>query len=93
MLLDVVANAEALDEATVLLDVLLLDVGQEATTLTNEHQQATTGVVVVLVELDVLGQALDALGQKRDLHLRGTGVVLVLAVLLDELGLALLADS
>jgi hypothetical protein len=48
-------------------------------------------VVVVLVELDVLGQALDALGQKRDLYLRGTGVVLVLAVLLDELGLALLA--
>ena len=54
-LLDVVANAEALDERTVVLDVLLLDVGQETTTLTDEHEQATTGVMVLLVLLQVLG--------------------------------------
>ena len=84
--------AEALDEVTVVLDVVLLDVGEETTTLADQHEEAATGVEVLLVGLHVLGELLDAGGQDGDLDLGGTGIVLVLAVLLDELGLLLLGD-
>ena len=41
-LLDVVADAQSLDELTVLDDVVLLDVGEKTTTTADEHEQATT---------------------------------------------------
>lgn len=91
-LLDVVANAELLDELTVLIDVVLLDVGEETTTLTNQHKQTTAGVEVLLVGLHVLGQLLDALGQDGDLNLGVAGVLGVLAELGGELRLALLGN-
>lgn len=91
-LLDVVANAELLDELTVLIDVVLLDVGEETTTLTDEHEQTTTGVEVLLVGLHVLGQLLDALGQDGDLNLGVAGVLGVLAELSGELRFALLGN-
>ena len=75
-----------------LLEVLSLDVGKQATTLTDEHEQAATSVEVLLVALHVLGEALEALREQGNLDGCGAGVLLVLAVLLDELGLALLGD-
>lgn len=69
--LDVVANTELLDECAVLFDVALLDVLQEAATLTNELHQATTGVIVLLVGLQMLGKIANALGEDSDLDLGG----------------------
>ena len=40
-LLDVVADAQSLDELTILDDVVLLDVGEETTTTADEHEQTT----------------------------------------------------
>jgi len=37
------------------------------------------------VGLEVLGEAVDALGQQRDLHFRGTGIVSGPLMLLDDL--------
>ena len=91
-LLDVVADAELLDELTVLVDVVLLDVGEETTTLTDEHEQTAAGVEVLLVGLHVLGELLDALGQNGDLNLGVAGVLGVLAELSGELRLALLGN-
>ena len=50
-LLDVVADTQALDQRSVGLDVLLLDVGQETATLADQHEEAATGVEVLLVGL------------------------------------------
>src|SRR5438067_984542 len=47
----------------------------------DELQQSPTGVVVVLVLLEVLGQVADPLAQQRDLHLRRTGVTVDRGVL------------
>lgn len=91
-LLDVVADTKLGDELTVLVDVVLLDVGEKTTTLTDEHEQAAAGVEVLLVRLHVLGELADALGQDSDLDLGVTGVLCVLAELSGELGLALLGD-
>src|SRR5699024_2984826 len=63
------AQAEALDQRPVALDVGLLEVAQQALALADEQQQTTTGVVVVLVLARVLGELLDAVRQQRDLHL------------------------
>src|SRR5699024_3817986 len=51
------AQAEALDQRTVALDVDLLQVLEHAATLTDQQQQATTRVVVLLVVLEVFGEA------------------------------------
>src|SRR5690606_35088739 len=79
------AQAEALDQRAVALDVGVLEVAQEALATTDEQQQTTTAVVVVLVLPRVLGEVLDALGQHRDLHLGRTGVTLDGGVLLHDL--------
>src|SRR5690606_35509175 len=78
------AQAEALDQRAVALDVGLLQVTEQALALADEQQQATTAVVVVLVLTGVLGQLLDPSGQQRDLDLGGTGVALGRGVLLDD---------
>src|SRR5690606_32094611 len=61
------ADAEAVDQRTEALDVLLGEVLQQPAALADEDQQTTAGVVVVLVGLEVLRQVGDATGQQGDL--------------------------
>ncbi len=51
--------------------------GQQAAALAHHLEKAKARMVVLLVEIEVLGERLNALGQKRDLDLRGTGVARV----------------
>ena len=44
-------------------------------------------MVVLLVDLEVLVEVVDAAGEQRDLHLGGTGVALVTGIGLDDFGL------
>src|SRR5688572_24048059 len=78
-------QAELLDQGLVALDVLALEVVEEAATTVDHHQQATTAVVVLLVRLEMAGQLLDACREERDLDFRGTGVVVATLVLADDL--------
>src|SRR5690606_8690497 len=75
------AQAETLDQRPVARDVNSLEVVEQPATATDQQQQTAPRVVVVLVLLQVLRQARDALRQQRDLGLRGAGVGLVQAVL------------
>ena len=93
MTLDVVANTELLDEFAVFEDVAVLDVDEQATTLTNEHEQTAARMVILGVLFEVLGEVADALREDGDLNLGGTGVLIVLAELLDEFRGALLGDA
>src|SRR5699024_12611537 len=63
------ADAETLDQRAVALDVDALQVLQEALALTDQQHQTTTGVVIVLVGLEVLGQVVDPMREERDLDL------------------------
>ena len=56
----------------VAVDVAVVEVAQLSPPLTNEHQKATTCVIVVLVRLEVRGEVLDPFGQDRDLHFRAS---------------------
>src|SRR4051794_9098747 len=87
------AQAELLDQGAVALEILALQVVQEAAAPSDELEQAATRVVVVLVRAEVLGQLVDALGQHRDLDLGRAGVRLVLAELPDMLQLLFLREG
>ena len=78
------AQTQLLDQAVVTLDVLLLEVREQAAALVDHHQQAAARMVVLVVVLEVLGQVADALGEDRDLDIGGTGVALALGVVLHD---------
>src|SRR5689334_4906249 len=86
------ADAETADQAAVALDVGPLQVLEETATATDQGQKTATRVVVVLVELQVLGQVGDALGEHRDLDLGRTGVALDRGVLRHDVLLLLSAE-
>src|SRR5699024_1363713 len=72
-------QSERGDQRAVAVDVDLTQVLQQPAALTDQ-QQASSGVVVLLVVLEMLGEPLDALREQRDLNFRGAGVALVRGV-------------
>jgi hypothetical protein len=64
------AQAETRDEIAVAIDIFALEVVEELAALADHLQQASTGVVVVNMSLEVIGQILDAGRQQRYLDLR-----------------------
>src|SRR4051794_31768956 len=78
------AESELRDQCPVPLDVVAPEVIQQAPTLTHEHEQPTAAVMILLVDLQVLREVVDAPREERHLHLRRAGVGLVEAVLGDR---------
>ena len=81
---DLLTDTQLSDQSTIAFDVLLCQIVQQLTALTDHLQQAAAAVVVVLMHLQVLGQLLDASGQDRDLDFRRASVVFVGLVCLDN---------
>jgi hypothetical protein len=80
------AKAELGVDGSVALDVVVPQIGLQATSAPDELEEAPTAVMVLRVELEVLVQFVDAAGQECDLDLGRTGIGLVEAVLLDRGG-------
>src|SRR5687768_16529185 len=80
------AKPELADDLPVPLDVVVLDIVEQATSTTDELHQAPTGVMVALVHLEMLGEVVDAFREDGDLHLGRTGVRVVEPVLGDRGG-------
>ena len=57
-------QTETLDEGTVTVNVNALEVVKQTTTVTDHQLHTTTGVVIMLVLLQVLGQVGNTLGQE-----------------------------
>ena len=68
------AQSELFDQRLVAAFVLALQIVEQAAALRHQSEQATAGMIVLLVVLEVLGQVLDALGQNGDLYFRRPGV-------------------
>src|SRR5688572_9225605 len=84
------ADAELVDDGAVAREISLLQVVQEPAAATNELQQSASAVVVLRVRLEMLGQIGDPIREKRDLHLRGTGIAVMRGVRGNELRFLLL---
>src|ERR1700693_3029262 len=79
------ADAEALPNRAIAIDVLLGQVLQQPAAAADQQQQPAAAVVVMLVHLQVLRQVVDPPGQQRDLDLRRTGVTLTGRILRQDL--------
>ena len=78
-------KTEGLDDSTITIDVVRVEVLQQLTTLTNEHGQRTSCVVVLVVLLQVLRQVSDTVREEGDLCLCRTGICGALAILTEDL--------
>src|SRR5262249_4754073 len=74
------------------IDLRGLEIVQQTTTLPHHAQQTATRRVIALVNLEVLGQVVDLLGEKRDLDLGRPRVPFVLLELADDSLLLLLGE-
>ena len=63
-------KSELRDQCTVSLDVILLEILEQASSLTDHLQKSSSGVVILRILLQVLCKLSDSLGKNRDLNLR-----------------------
>lgn len=62
------------EDRAVALHVVLPDVVEKSTSLTDHHQQTTTGVVIVFVLFEVIVEIGDSGGEDGNLHFGGSGI-------------------
>ena len=79
------AQTQSLDESTVALDVLFLQIGEQLTALTNEHRQRACCVVILVVLLQVLGEVRNAIAEQSHLAFYRTCVGSAMTILLEDL--------
>lgn len=63
------AQAQTIDDLVVALNIRFLQVVEQTATLRDHFQQATPRVIIFLMRLEMLGQVVDSLAEKRHLHL------------------------
>jgi hypothetical protein len=82
-MIDLIPQAQFLDDLPVIVDIRALQVIEEATTLADHLEKSTTPVMVLLVGAEVVGQVIDAFGEQRDLNASRSTVSLVRPKFLD----------
>ena len=83
-MLSLLTDTESRDDGTVSLDIYLDQVVEQRAALTDHLEEAAAGVMVLLVDLEVLGEVVDALCEQSDLYLGRACVTLVSSVLLHD---------
>ena len=78
-------KVQSLNDSTVTLDINLLQVLEQLTTLTDHLQHSTLSAEVVTVVLEVLCKVADTVREQRDLALWRTCIGVRLAVLTEKL--------
>ena len=79
------SQTQFLDKRTVTGDILGSEVFQQVSSLTNHTEKTAVAVEVLLVDLQMLGQGVDTVGQNGYLYLGRTGITLVRLVLVNDL--------
>ena len=67
-------QTELINELSIAVKILPLQIVEQTTSLAHDSHQSTTRMMILLVVLEVLGELVQALGQKTHLNLRRTGV-------------------
>jgi hypothetical protein len=80
------SDAQSVDDRPIARIVHVTKIVQQPATPSDELQQTTPGMVVLLMEFEVLRQIADPVRQDRDLDFRRTGIAVMLPVLLDQFG-------
>ena len=77
-------DTESRDDGAVSLNVDRGQIVEQRAALTDHLEEAAAGVMILLVDLQVLGEVVDALGKQSDLYLGRACVTLVSSVLLHD---------
>ena len=72
------------DNRAIAFKIALFEIAQQAAAFSDFLQEAATARVVLLVDLEVIGQLVDGLGEQRDLNLGRTGIVFFALMLIDD---------
>ena len=78
--LDLAAESEFLDQASVALQVALLQVVEQPPTASDQLEQPAAGMMILPMRTEMLGQLVDATRQKSDLDLGRARVCIASAV-------------
>jgi hypothetical protein len=81
------AQTEPVDEGTVTVHALPLQIIQQLAALAHQTQQAATGVMILDMVFEMLGKIVDTRGHQRDLHFRGPGITALRLKILHDFGL------
>lgn len=81
---ELLTKTELFYDSTISVDILLLKVSKKVTSVTNHFKKTSSGVVIVLVGLEVSGKIVDSLCENSNLNLRRSGVVFVSSVSLNN---------
>jgi hypothetical protein len=85
LVLVLTTQAQALNQVTITLDVLFLDIVKQGAALIDQLQQASAGVVVLLVIREVSLQVLNTRRQQRDLYFGRSRIAFGQLVFLNNL--------
>ena len=83
LILELVPEAQFLDDLPVSVDIRTLQVVQETATTSDHLEESTTTMVVLLVGAEVVRQIVDPLGEQGDLNAGRATVGLVRPIFLD----------
>jgi hypothetical protein len=78
------AYSQPLNQALVSVKIVILEIIQEPSSLADKLQEAASGMVILNVSLEMLGEVFDTLAEQRNLHLRRAGVRLMKPKLLHD---------
>src|SRR3990172_12645170 len=81
------SQAKLVDKLPVLFSVLTLQIVEQLAPLADKHKQTTPRMVVLDVNLEVAGEAVDACRQQRHLHFGRSGVALGALMVRNDLRL------
>src|SRR5207247_10711607 len=84
------SDAQSLDHRTIACVANATKIVEQTPTTADQEKQATPRVMIFLVELEMLRQIRDPVGQHRDLDFRRAGIRLMLPVIIDQLWLCFL---
>ena len=71
-------------DCTITGNILLVQVCQQATTMTNHLQKTAAGMMILLVGLQMFGECSNAFRKNRNLYFRRTGVAFVAGIIFDN---------
>jgi hypothetical protein len=83
LILELVPEAQFLDDLPVSVDIRSLQVVQETATTSDHLEESTTTMVVLLVGAEVVRQIVDPLGEQGDLNAGRSTVGLMRPIFLD----------
>ena len=77
-------DTESCNDRTISFNVLLLEVCQKIAAMTDHFEQSAAGMMILLVDLQMLVELVDAVGLNGDLHFGRTGIAFVSGILFDD---------